>query len=582
VTPRRRGDVDQRGRHALSLRRRLLFAALATLALFAALEGALRVAGVEPAPSRTTTWFADHILRLPFVNLHDEEGRSWVSAGQPHHFRPFAPDAATDTFRVAVFGGSAAQGYGVLPPGAFPHRTEQLLQAASPDREVRVVNFGAIAWSSQQIAWAVPYALEIGRWDLLVVYSGHNELLELASWKDYMTAGQHRRYTRALLLAQRLSGLRLYALLQRGLSSDAPPEQVEEASTVPPEERARLGRLERRYAARTWSHNIGRVVDAARDEGVPVIVMNPAPNDLHDPQYYPWPGEDGERFEQLLQDTTQGGDAGAEAARAALAMHPKDPRALYAMAQWATDDGPPEAKLDYYVQARRHAEYPNRVMPEVSDAIRAFGRRSGVIATVDVEARFRAESPTGTLEYGPVYDHCHLSSPANWRVAAWLAEAIVAEGLLPAPDGWTFEDVAAEGIERYEALRAPDPRIHEWAFIDWKDGLPEYVADAAGQLRAELERLEAAIEAPDASAEAWLWAGNGRFLGYDVGGALDAWERAAELDPTLCVAVANRARGLRWVGDREAALEVARQAFRCDPGDAGVAAEVALLERLTK
>ena len=140
-----------RPRRELTLGRKVLFAGLATLLLLGALELLLRIAGVGPGPDRTTTWFSDHILLPPLWHERsiDDLDVRYLAAGQAHHFHPFAPDKAEDTFRVAVFGGSAAHGYGVLEPGSFPHRLEQQLQRAVPDREIQVINMGTIAWSSQ-------------------------------------------------------------------------------------------------------------------------------------------------------------------------------------------------------------------------------------------------------------------------------------------------------------------------------------------------------------------------------------------------------------------------------------------------
>ena len=136
------------------------------------LEIGLRVAGVAGAPDRTTTWFADHILRPPLwtERVLEDLGTSTMEAGQQHHFRPFTPEKPSDAYRVVVFGGSAAHGYGVLEPGSFPHRLQQLLQRAVPNREIQVINLGTIARSSQQLLWAARRIFEVSDWDLVVVY----------------------------------------------------------------------------------------------------------------------------------------------------------------------------------------------------------------------------------------------------------------------------------------------------------------------------------------------------------------------------------------------------------------------------
>ncbi len=619
--------APERPRRELTLRRKILFAGVATLVMLGALELLLRIAGVGPSPDRTTTWFSDHILLPPLWHertLDDPDVR-YMAAGQAHHFHPFAADKAEDTFRVAVFGGSAAHGYGVLEPGSFPHRLEQQLQRAVLEVEVQVINLGTIAWSSQQLLWASRQLWDVGEWDLIVVYSGHNELLELSSWKTYMEPGEHRRYTRVLLLNQRLEGLRLYRALRFVLGKDEPPPlpsthrdeepppptdpnaivggeeermadlapgidpvaitpamRLDGMNPIPREERARIGPLERKYAARTYTHNVGKLIGLAREHGTPVILMNPAPNDSHDPAFFPYAGEDGEAFETAITHAEQvrGGEEAEAAGKAALQLHPTDPRAHYVMGHNLLSIGRNKDALHHFVEARRWAEYPNRVVPEVSRAIRDFEGRPGVLAVIDVEAMFREKHPDGFIGYDLVYDHCHPSAPANHMVAAEVADVVISSGLLHAPEEPPLDAWAQRGWQELRTRREPDPRLWEWTGLRFEGDGMQYIADFYGDWRAIVADHEEAVASPEATATDWLWVGNARFYDYDVGGALEAWHTAAALEPTLCLAHANSAHALRLVGARREALAAAKLAVRCDPANAEYLASKELLERL--
>jgi tetratricopeptide (TPR) repeat protein len=528
---------------------------------------------------------------------------------------------------VAVFGGSAAHGYGVLEPGSFPHRLEQQLQRAVTDREIQVINMGTIAWSSQQLLWAGRQLYDVGEWDLIVVYSGHNELLELSSWKTYMKPGEHRRYTRVLLLNQRLGGLRLYRVLRTLLGKAEPPElpsthseeeptpptdpneivggqeellaglepgidpititpamRLDGMNPLPPEQRARIGKLERRYAARTYTHNIGELIGIAREHDTPVILMNPAPNDSHDPAWFPYPGQDGERFEDAIGTAVakRGGDGADEAGLAALALQPNDPRAHFVMGNNLLSVGRDDDALHHFTQARRWAEYPNRVVPEVSDAIRAFEGEPGVLAVIDIEELFRLRDPHRFIGYDLVYDHCHPSAPANHLVAARIADVVLTSGLLHAQEPPPLDDWAQEGWDELTSRTAPDPRLWEWTGLEFLPDKTEYIADFQGDWNDLAARHEQAVSTLDATAMHWLWAGNARFYGYDVGGALEAWHRAWAMDPGLCLAHANSAHALRLVGARAEALEQAKLAVRCAPDNAEYVAERDLLLRLKR
>jgi tetratricopeptide (TPR) repeat protein len=588
-------------------------------------ELALRAVGVQPSPNRTTTWFSDHILLPPLwhTTTLDSPPVTYQRSGQAHHFHPFATEKAADTFRIVVFGGSAAHGYGVLEPGAFPHRLEQILQRRAIDQEIQVINLGTIAWSSQQIAWAAKEVFALGGWDLVIIYSGHNELLELSSWKTYMEPGEHRRYTKVLLWNQRLQALRLYTVARKLLGKAEPPAlgsadppdvsgpdeqgivggheeeatalqpgqdpvavtpamRLDDMNPLPRHERARIGPAERDYAARTYTHNISRVVAMARAAGTPVLMMAPAPNDNHDPAWFPYPEPTEGVFVACLEEAERirGGDGSVEAAQACLELHPDDPRAHYGLANAMEAKGLRAEAVEHLIEARRWAEYPNRVVPEVSAAIRAFEGRPGVVGVLDIEALFRERSDGGLITYDLVYDHCHPSAPANWLIAGEVAKLLYDEGVLNGSDRDTIDAEAEAGFQDVQGRRTPDPRLEEWTGLTWIAGqtTPQYIADFQGDWQNILAAQQEAIESPEATPMDWLWAGNGHFYAYEIEAAVDAWRQAQRLDLTLCLAHGNMAHGLRLVGDRAGARKAAAKAVACDPSNEEFGAELALLE----
>ncbi len=611
--------VELRAGPRLSRRRAVLFALLTTLLVLGGLEFGLRIIGVQGAPDRTTTWFPDHILNPPFVNVDagDSAAGAWVRAGQSHHFRPFAPGDQPNSFRIAVFGGSAAHGYGVLEPAAFPHRVEQLLQEAVTDKEIQVINFGTVAWSSQQLLWASRQIWDLGSWDLIIIYAGHNELLELSSWKTYMSASEHRRYTRALLWNQRLEALRLFQvgrkllgrdreaqLLERALQQAAveaavadenlqggldpvgriPAQQLDQLRAIPAEQRARIGPLERRYAARTYRHNVGKILDQARAHGTPLLVINPAPSDFHDPISFPYPGEEGARFAKLLdagEDLMNNSDwEGMERnAMEVLASH-QDARAMYMLAQSFQYRNRFAEARDWYIKARAWTEYPNRVVPEVSEAIASFAGLDGVLAYIDGEALFRARHPDGFIEYQLVYDHCHPSVEGNYVLAGEVVRRILGAQLesLSSANELDVDSWVDRGRSAITERRAGDPRLWEWDGRDYSGDNVVYIADFQGDWRNIRDAQEQALAVDNPSAMDWLWAGNGRFFDYELPAALQAWEQALTIDPGLCLAFANKSWALRMVGRRVEALRYARAALSCAPDNLEYQDFVALLE----
>jgi len=626
----------------LSLGKKIAFSGLAVVMVLLGLELGLAAFQVDPLPARTNTWFPDHILAPPLWHVSEVDGAQFLRSGQSSHFRPFAVPGADRAYRIAVLGGSAAHGYGVLEPGAFPHRVEQLLQTALPDREVQVLNLGTVAWSSQQLAWASQYLWDYSDWDLVIIYSGNNELLELASWKSFKAPEEHARYTKVLRWNQRLSWSRIYAALHQFLSSEAidairdsggPEAEVEPAMfkhegepilggaeerearagfgtqvdpaldpipeipamgrddlvAIPREDRARMGELEADYAAGTYTHNIRRILKRARKHDTPVLLMNPAPNDYQDPAWFPWKGPDGERVNELLDEATAIVQADVSQASArklveeALTLQPEDPRALYFMANLTVMADPARAR-ELFDRARRLAEYPNRVVPSVTEAILKLEGTRGVVGVLDIEQTFRDLSETGLIGYDLVYDHCHPSIEGNLVIAGEIVRFLLDRevGL----DGARSVDVDAWVQQRRQELSsraAPDDRLWEWMGVEWPEpGRPKYIADFQGEITDLRRRLEDAAAAEDATALDLVRAGNARFYDWEVEHALSAWQAAIRTEPSLCLAFANSAYALKSVGQREQALKRARMAEECDPDNAEYAEMVTLLKAVTK
>ncbi len=603
------------GLRPLSLARKVVFALLTLIVLLGLAEAGLRSAGFSGSPDRTTTWFADHILHPPLVHhkrvFHPRA--HFFRPGQASQFHPFAAERTEKSLRVAVLGGSAAHGYGVLEPAAFPHLVEMLLQEAIPDREVQVINFGTIAWSSQQLLWAARQLWELGTWDLLIIYSGHNELLELSSWKTYLSPSVHRRLTRALMWSQSLKSSRLVALLRSvvhevptaaqepvaidgledpnllvGLDpvAEAPAHRLEEMRALPVAERAPMGPFEWGYAASTFEHNITLILEEANAHETPVILVSPPANDLQDPIGFSPAGARGEELERRLAELGALMDRSElesmEAGARALVEDYGDPRAMYLLAQALHHRGEQQQSLHWYEQARAFTEYPSRIVPAVRDRILSLAGRQGVLAVLDAEAKFRELSEDGVIGYELIYDHCHPSVAGHRILARQIVDGLfeaefssLREAARPDLEHWLNSEVAAAKVR----TRA-DPRLWRWDGRRFEDEQPRYLSAIPGGFKAVRSALEEDVEGADASAMHWLWLGNALFYDYDLAGALAAFKKSLSIDPGLCVAWANSAYALRSAGAREAALRPASRARDCAPTVPEFGAQHELLERL--
>ena len=122
-------------------------------------------------------------VRKPSLDrIRCRDGSEWLQRGPQTPFRPIALPAvkSPDVFRIIVYGGSATFADEFEPPGTWPSILERLLSAAYPDRDIQVINLGQICHSSTQVLLRLEELLQYEP-DLLIVYSGNNEALDLVA-----------------------------------------------------------------------------------------------------------------------------------------------------------------------------------------------------------------------------------------------------------------------------------------------------------------------------------------------------------------------------------------------------------------
>lgn len=249
----------------IPLHRKLVFAGLATLLAFGAIEGALRVAlGPPPPPVRVfgalgerDHWFEeqDGTAKPTYLPSPDwEVPRYAISWEGP---------------RVAVLGASSVRlGSGLHISQEFPALLEQRLG-------VPVLNLGSPGLDSFDLA---AIAEEIADWDLsvLVVYEGHNDLGNTYFQQRYGDASASRR----IRLRAALEHLQIFARLNRLF---APTEGTAREQLDPSEQIFPSLTADQRATARAYfMANLRRITWLAHRRGMGVVLVTPASR-LDDP-----------------------------------------------------------------------------------------------------------------------------------------------------------------------------------------------------------------------------------------------------------------------------------------------------------
>ncbi len=187
-------------------------------------------------------------------------------------------------FRVFVLGASSVQGFPEPPCFAIPASLRAWLERAAPDRtvEVEVVNAGVVATTSFAVLEIAEEIVEYSP-DVIVVYSGHNELHGVwGAASALQVGGGSRALTRAAASFRRLRTARLIRRLVRGggsASADAEPSG-ELIELIAGGARVRPDGPEHALAEANLAANLADLVALARAADVGCVLATPASN-LH-------------------------------------------------------------------------------------------------------------------------------------------------------------------------------------------------------------------------------------------------------------------------------------------------------------
>lgn len=340
----------------------------------------------------------------------------------PH---PFVEPRPENTFRVVFAGESTVQGYPHprrLSSGAY---LQAMLQDAWPQRRVEVFNAGITAISSFAVARTVEDALRNLRPDLVVVYTGHNELYGVYGAAS-LRQGGGSVWSKGIFY--QLMQARLTRLLGLGLArfGGETPDRVSllqvmaGAGVLAPED------ARRRRANQTLRDNLVGIARLCRLEGVPLVLCTLVSNERG---FAPAPADSPPAaVEEVLALLDR--EPGPEAARRALAMldsspSPPDALAAFARGRCLEGLGEGEAARAAFVRARDLDSRPWRAPSGYNPLIRQVAQKEGAMLA-DVEAAFVRASPASGVGWELMADHLHPGSAGQVLLARTVAGAVLA------------------------------------------------------------------------------------------------------------------------------------------------------------
>jgi tetratricopeptide (TPR) repeat protein len=511
---------------ALSLPKKLAFAAVTVGAVFGLVELALWAGGATPLIAREDPFRGFSGLVSVFERDGDVYRTARVQGQRTFNAQTFLADKPDDGLRLFTLGGSSAYGFPMGAEAAFTAVLGEVLAEAYPRRTVEAVNAAGVSYAMHRLRYV---AREVVGYepDFLVVYSGHNEFVEPTFFEELKRRGASR--TR---IEHALAHSRLYSVLR---------STVDVARREPETAADRFGMVVRREHENAFTPDDKReVIDAfreglreivrlAHERGTKVVVATVPANLREWPPNHSLAGElEPEASRRWVAALAEGrarlaaGDAPAAAAsfEAALGLAPDHAESHFLAAKAYEALGRWDDARDAYDRACDLDASPIRRLSGVNDAVRQVAREEGALL-VDVELAFRERSEHGLVGFDLIEDYVHPTREAH-ELIAWLVwEAMESAGWLPG--GVASRDLFARVVDRRR---------------------------------------------PEAGAESATWYFNqGYLLEHQgrAGEALARYREAVRLDPSHTAALSNLARLLVEEEREDEALPLLDRLLRIDP-----------------
>lgn len=492
--------------------------------LFVGLEVTLRVLDLGDAdpsgPSRLKYQRVFLPLLEPATRPDGVEVLQTVDPRLP--YQAIARDKPARSLRVFVFGGSATAGLGYSPNASFSRQLERMLRAAYPTREVELVNLGIVALASRQVKQIVADVSERYEPDLLVVYAGNNEFLEVHAQKYHAAHATWFSGTTDAVRDTNLFRLLAGLLVKPKAPSLAAHDLSHEDLRLTQEAIIRDIEMEPREVEDVidrYESNISELTSSAREHDVPLLLLSVASN-------WEWRGRSDLPPDWLAEFLAiESTPTRAHWARALPALDAalrgngtSQHELLYkrALVHEQLEDW--SAARDDYRAAMNRDPHLRRALDAMNDRVRQVAKRQRV-PFVDTVAMLEGEAEHGIVGFDELYDYVHLTPRGNVLVAAEIFRAIEREGLSPSQSSG-FDPDAYVRAELEELARLSEDYLEADRWLGFSFDSGRLASRDLWKYDEMLSELDALIEREPQNVRARVYRGNASF--FRVDGAEDA------------------------------------------------------------
>lgn len=513
-----------------------LLSVCAGIALLGLLELGLRAFGVgDRDPADSPLKYQRIALPIMGERVRPDGIPVLVPVDRRLPYQALLRDRPESGIRILAFGGSATAGLGYSPNLTFSRYLEQMLREAGVQGPVEVLNLGIVALSSNQVRGLIEDASARYDADLIVVYSGNNEFLEIhaekyfrnqAGWTDRaMFALRNANLVRLLDRAVR-SPNAVLPLAEQSVSNDdlrlTEEVLVSEVATSPDEIEAIVDRYE---------SNLDAIVHAAKAHETPVLLMTVASNwrwrgmlDLPDDWMAELVGSPADAGPSIYQRARMELDR-----RLATAPPAERSELLYKRATVAERLGDVEVARADFRAAMNSDPHLRRALSVMNDRIRRVADRQAIPIIDSVEILSR-ESVGGIIGFETFYDYVHFSPRGALLLAGALFEKTVELDLVSADKSFSWRSFMADELERLAGVKADDLKVERWLGFGSDPG--RLTDRDLWKYERMVRSLSDRIEEDPNDALARVYRGNARYFELDGGAAAEAdWQAALALWP---------------------------------------------------
>jgi tetratricopeptide (TPR) repeat protein len=547
--------------------------------LFVVLEMALRVFGIPDRTKIEDPFIGFEKVYSLFGEKENSEGHEicYINPNKLSFFnyQEFEKSKPENTFRIFCFGGSTTFGRPFNGKTAFPLWLQEKLNLIDPEKKYEVINVGGISYASYRLVHLAEEVLKYQP-DMFIIYSGHNEFLEVRTYERLLEENKAGKNIKLLL-----NKFNIYLILKKIIfkirkKTDIPAESgislESEVATILDEsagfERYSSKNLHIKETLQHYRFNIEQIIKLAEENNVRIILSTVASNikdfspfksqhaeTLSDSNLTKWTNyyQEGQLFQKQKKYSQA-----LVVFQKCLSIDNQYAELLFRIGQCMDKLNQYDLAKRYFVQAKEMDIVPLRALSEINSYIRELGRKY-VIPVIDISKEFELRTPHQILDGMFIIDHVHPTVQGNQIIAEAITQVLVERKIVPQNNDYKPSQLSV----RYKNILDSLPSDY---YVNGSINLAK-VLGWAGKEKEKKAILDRNSDKLQNSAEYFYMDGNSMLRSGKLPEAVAQFKKAISLNPNFPGAHTNLGFSLEQSGSLSDALENYKKALQLNPKD---------------